>query len=167
MPKDAKEERETALLLSLLAKEKNQIEAPREILQKILKNHNFSQEVSGRSSWRDKLNNLINLIFMEQKMKLPLSIFGIALIIVAVIVTFKATNPEMAKKENGAAITKTRLATTTPVIGDEKIDASINSSLDEILNENDFDSELDDIELALSDERALDDINNLIKDDEL
>ncbi len=102
---------------------------------------------------------------MNQKLKVSLSILGVFMILAIGFFAYENNSQVAAPKES--AKIETKLATTTPVIGDEKVDASINNSLDEVLNENDFDSELDDVELALSDEIALDDINNLINDDEL
>ena len=102
---------------------------------------------------------------MNQKLKVSLSMLGVLMVLAIGLFAYNQKPKVAIQKES--AVPKIKLATTTPVIGDAKVDASINSSLDEALNENDFDSELDDVELALSDEIALDDINNLINDDEL
>jgi len=167
-PKDQKkEEEEMTLLSSWLKEEKNKVEAPKEVLQKILKNNTFSEEVSGRSSWSENLKQIINNFkLMQQKLKVSLLMLAVFMILVIGFFAYEK-NSQIGTKKKENIKTETKLATTTPVINDEKVDASINNSLDEVLNENDFDSELDDVELALSDEMALDDINNLTNDDEL
>jgi len=103
---------------------------------------------------------------MEKKLKYAISALGVVIILVVGIVAFNTGKdvPEIANKKTP---TETKIITTSPIIGNESIDDSINEALNEVLNESDFESELDDIELALSDEEALDDINNLINDNEL
>jgi len=168
LPKDAREERETALLFALLKKEKEKIEAPEELLKKILKKHELSKEVSGRFSWLDKFKNLIKTNIMEKKMKLALSSLGVVVILLVAIFALQSDKiiPQSAQKKD-APVEKNKLAVSTPVIGNEKIDAAINESLKNILDEENFDSEMEDIELASLEETELEEINNLINDDEL
>ena len=106
---------------------------------------------------------------MNQKLKLSLSALGIVAILVVGVAIYKSsqTIPEVANKQAAPVSIEPKLATTTPVIGDKAVDASINETLNEALNETNLDAELADVGLALSDEAALDEINNLINDNEL
>jgi hypothetical protein len=105
---------------------------------------------------------------MPQKLKFFLSALGIIAILMVGIFAYQVGQDNM-EVANQQAINKinTPATITTPVIGDAEIDTSINATLDEVLGETDLDAELADVELVLSDEDALNQINNLVNDDEL
>ena len=97
---------------------------------------------------------------------------GIVAILLVGVALFKSDQktPSVAinQKANPAVSEETKLATTTPVIGDKEVDASVNKDIDNILNEDDIKSEINtDANIALSDESSLDQINNLYNDNEL
>lgn len=169
-PQERKEIQEMISLISLLKSESDRIEAPKEILQEILEKNRALNRASGRASAQKIFNKLINnLNFMDQKLKISASILGVIMIITVGIIAYKfdQDKPEIANIEVPATVAETKVTNITPVIGNKEVDASINSVLNNVLNEDSLDSELADIELAISDEAALDEINNLINDDEL
>jgi hypothetical protein len=119
---------------------------------------------------RESLNNLINnLNLMNKKLKFSISLVGIIALLIVGVTIFKANKntPVATVKQNTPAVNATKVATTTPIIGDKEIDTSLNETLDEVLNETNFDAELASVDLALADEDALNQINNLINDNEL
>ncbi|MDO9231637.1 MAG: hypothetical protein Q7U36_04150 [bacterium] len=108
---------------------------------------------------------------MNQKSKIIISALGIFVLLVVGVVVFNSsknipgkivTTPKAKTIAKDVAIT-----TTTAVIGDKQTDASINTTINDVLSDNDLDSEFADIDLALSDEGEIDQINNLYNDNEL
>jgi len=170
-PKDAKAIKEIAIFINFLQKEKEGADAPREILEKIFIDNELSSEKFGRFSAVKTLSNLINnLITMNQKSKIIIPAFGIFVFLIIGIIIFnsnKNTTNEIAQKQETKTINQAQIATATAVIGDKEIDTSINTAINEVLSDNDLESEFADIELALSDESELDQINNLFNDNEL
>ncbi len=170
-PSDAKTIKEIAMFINSLQKEKESTDAPREILEKIFIDNELSSEKLGRFSAVKTLSNLINnLITMNQKSKIIIPAFGIFVFVIVGIIIFnsnKNTTNEIAQKQETKTAIQTQIITTTAVIGDKEIDASINSAIDEVLSDNDLESEFSDIDLALSDEGDIDQINNLYNDNEL
>lgn len=171
-PDDKKALQEIQIILNSMQKTKEKVYAPKEILKKIFEENELSIQKPGRLSVFETLNNLINnLIIMNQKSKIIISILGIFVLLVVGVVVFNSnknipgeivTNPKAKTIAKDVAIT-----TTTAVIGDKQTDASINTTINDVLSDNDLDSEFADIDLALSDEGDIDQINNLYNDNEL
>jgi len=168
---DAKTIKEISIFINSLQKEKEGADAPRKILEKIFIDNELSSEKLGRFSAVKTLSNLINnLITMNQKSKIIIPIFGIFVFLIIGIIVFnsnKNTTNEIVQKQETKTTNQTQIATATAVIGDKETDASINTAINEVLSDNDLESEFADIELALSDESELDQINNLFNDNEL
>lgn len=167
-PAEREEILKLVALLDYVQKKREKIEAPKEILQEILENNEHAHRASGRSSVQENFNKIIkNLNFMNQKLKLSLSALGVILVIAVGIIAYqKGTAPEVAIDQT-KTISETKLTTTSPVIGDAEIDASINEALDEVMDDTALEAEFADIELALSEETELNQINNLFDDNEL
>ena len=172
-PEEQKEIQETLFIINSLRKEQEKINAPKEILEKIFKEE-LSGKKDGRFSALETLYSLIinNLKLMNQKSKLSMVVLGaFALLIVGIIVfgPLKNNSPKVAENSNQqqTALKKPAIATTTAATGDQEIDASINSILNDALSEDDLNAELSDIDLALSDNDELVQINNLFNDNEL
>jgi len=107
---------------------------------------------------------------MNQKSKIIIPVFGIFVFLIVGIIIFnsnKNTPEKIANKQEASVVNETQNVTATAVIGDKEIDASINATINEVLSDNDLDSEFADIDLALSDEGDIDQINNLYNDNEL
>jgi hypothetical protein len=106
---------------------------------------------------------------MTQKLKFSLSALGIIALLAIGIFAYQIgqEDAEIVNQPKINKINTTDKITATPVIGDAEIDMSINATLDEVSNETDLDAELADVELIVSDEDSLNQINNLINDDEL
>jgi len=104
---------------------------------------------------------------MDKKMKLTLSIFGVVLIlaVTAFVLRSDKINPSANQKKMNPP-QKVEVADTS-IISDKKIDAEINKTLTEASGEENFDSELEDLEIFATEETDLEEINNLINDDEL
>lgn len=169
-PEEKEEIQKIIYLLASLQKEKFLIEAPKEVLKKILNEKIVSDRATGRSSVLESLKNIIsNINFMNSKLKLSLSALVVIVVLAVGIAVFKSNgrNSGVAIDQKTETVGKTKLATTTPVIGNKEVDASVNGALNDVLNEDDLNSELADVDLALSDEAELDQINNLVNDDEL
>ena len=100
---------------------------------------------------------------------MAVSILGVVMIIIILLGAYKLSQdkPEVANIKVVTPAKEKSLKTTTPVIGDKEVDTSINNALDNVLNEDSLDSELADVDLALTDEVELDEINNLVNDNEL
>lgn len=169
-PSEKEAIQEISELVSSLQKEKEMIHAPKEILEKIFIDNELLSEKPGRFSTFEALENLIsNLITMNQKIKFAISGLGIILILVVGAVLFSASknNSQIATKQNTKNTNETKLVTTSTVIGDKETDASINATINEVLSDDDLNAEFSDIDLALSDETEIDQINNLFNDNEL
>lgn len=169
-PRDEKAIEEIVVLINSLQKERNSINAPKEILKKIFEENELSIQRPGRLSVFETLNNLINnLIIMNKKLKFAISALGVVLILVIGAVLFSSLkdNSKITTKQNIKNINETKISTTSPVIGDKETDASINTTINEVLSDDDLESEFADIELALSDEADINQINNLYNDNEL
>lgn len=168
-PQERKEIQEMISLISSLKSESDRIEAPKEILQEILEKNRVLNRASGRASVQEIFNKIINnLNFMNQKLKYSISALGIIALLAVGIIVFKSNdNGSGIASNQKTTIGETKFATITPIIGNKEVDASVNEALDEVLNENDLDSELADVELALADETELDQINNLVNENEL
>jgi len=106
---------------------------------------------------------------MNQKLKFAISSLGVVLILAVGAVLFSSlkNNSEIATKQNTKNTKENKIATTSPVIGDKETDMAINAAINDVLSDNDLDSEFADIDLALSDEENIDQINNLYNDNEL
>ena len=169
-PQEKKEIEEIIFLTDLIINERNQIEAPKELLQEILEKNRILNEATGRSFMRESFNKIINnLNFMNQKLKLSISLLGIIAVLVVGIAIFKSNKntPVTTTKQSAPAISTTKIATITPVIGNKEIDTSINETLDGVLSETNLDAEMASVDLALADEDAFNQINNLVNDNEL
>ena len=95
---------------------------------------------------------------------------GILVFLIVGVIIFnssKNTPEKITTSPQAKTVDEKSIATTTAVIGDKEIDASINTTINEVLSDNDLDSEFADIDLALSDEGDIDQINNLYTDNEL
>jgi len=106
---------------------------------------------------------------MNQKLKNSISLAGIVVVLVIGAIIFKSNKntPTATTKQNTPTVNATKTATTALVIGDKEIDTSINETLDKVLNETSLDAELADTSSSLTDEDALNQINNLVNDNEL
>lgn len=169
-PSEKEAIQEISELINSLQKEKETVQAPKEILEKIFIDNELLSEKPGRFSTFEALKNLIsNLITMNQKLKFAISGLGIILILVVGAVLFSASknNSQIATKQNAKNTNETKLVTTSAVIGYKETDASINATINEVLSDDDLDAEFSDIDLALSDETEIDQINNLFNDNEL
>ncbi|HAT74161.1 MAG: hypothetical protein US30_C0017G0010 [Candidatus Moranbacteria bacterium GW2011_GWF2_36_839] len=170
-PLEKEEIKEIYILINSIQKAQEKIHAPKEILKKIFKENGLANQKAGRLSVFETLNNLINnLITMNQKSKIIIPVFGIFVFLIVGIIIFnsnKNTPEKIANKQEASVVNETQNVTATAVIGDKEIDASINSAINEVLSDNDLESEFADIELALSDESELDQINNLFNENEL
>ncbi|MFZ2193038.1 MAG: hypothetical protein WAV31_02240, partial [Candidatus Moraniibacteriota bacterium] len=123
------------------------------------------------------LNNLINnLIIMNKKTNLiipAVAIFVFLVIGVAIFNSSKNTNEKLADNSIKKIATKdkkipeTAIVTTTTATGDKETDAAINATLNDIMSDDDLNAEFSDIDLALSDETDINQINNLFNDNEL
>ena len=171
-PEKKKEIREILFIINSLRKEREKINAPKEILEKIFKEEPHGEK-NGRFSALETLYSLIinNLKLMNQKSKLSIVVLGVfALSIIGIIIFGPLkNNSKVAENLNLNQMPQKELAivTTSAATGDQEVDASINSVLNDILSEDDLDAELSDIDLALSDIENLDQINNLFNDNEL
>jgi hypothetical protein len=169
-PQEKQEIEELILLTDSIRNEKNKIEPPKELLRKILQENRISNEVIGRSSMQEIFNKIINnLNFMNQKLKISISIVGVIAVFIIGITIFKSNKnvPVTTMNQNSPSVTATKIATITPVIGNKEVDTSINETLDEVLNETNLDAEMASVDLALADEDAFNQINNLVNDNEL
>lgn len=107
---------------------------------------------------------------MNQKSKIIIPAFGILVFLIVGIIFFNSnrnTPEKIANKQETKIAAETQNITATAVIGDKEIDASINSTINEVLSDSDLESEFADIDLALSDEEDIDQINNLFNENEL
>lgn len=113
---------------------------------------------------------------MEQKLKVALSMLGVLLILIIgfAIINFNNDSPEITtinqtKKSTKNEITTEKQITPTnsSVIGDKKTDESVNAVINEVLSDDDIDSEIEDMEIILSEENEVDQINNLFNENEL
>ncbi|MFZ2975789.1 MAG: hypothetical protein WA055_04170 [Candidatus Moraniibacteriota bacterium] len=170
-PLEKKEIQEIYILINSIKKSQEKIHAPKEVLKKIFEENELANQKTGRLSAFETLSNLINnLITMNQKSKIIIPVFGIFVFLIVGIIVFnsnKNTTNEIAQKQETKTINQAQIATATAVIGNKEIDTSINTAINEVLSDNDLESEFADIELALSDESELDQINNLFNDNEL
>lgn len=169
-PSEKEAIQEISELINSLQGEKETVQAPKEILEKIFIDNELLSEEPGRFSTFEALKNLIsNLITMNQKLKFAISGLGIILILVVGAVLFSASknNSQITTKQKTKSTNETKLVTTSAVIGDKETDASINTTINEVLSDDDLDAEFSDIDLALSDETEIDQINNLFNDNEL
>lgn len=170
-PEEKKALQEIQIILSSIQKTKENICAPKEILKKIFEENELSIQKPGRLSVFETLNNLINnLIKMNQKSKIIIPVMGILVFLIVGVIIFnssKNTPEKITTSPQNKTVNEKSIATTTAVIGDKEIDEAINTAINEVLSDNDLDSELADIDLALSDEEDIDQINNLYNDNEL
>ncbi|MFZ2834584.1 MAG: hypothetical protein WAZ64_00955, partial [Candidatus Moraniibacteriota bacterium] len=156
---------------------KEKICAPKKILEKIFEKNELSNKKTGRLSMFETLNNLINnLIIMNKKTNLIIpagAIFVFLVIGVAIFNSSKNTNEKLADNSIKKIATKdkkipeTAIVTTTTATGDKETDAAINATLNDIMSDDDLNAEFSDIDLALSDETDINQINNLFNDNEL
>lgn len=170
-PEEKEEIQEIAFLMDCLEKEKRNIAAPKEVLEKILRKIELSNEEPGRFFVWETLNNLINNIKnMNQKLKLAIPALAIVALIAIGAISYNSNRAaQVATTQKADDVSEDLVTpTTSPVIGDKETDASINKAINDALSENNIDAEFDDIELALSsEEEELSQINNLFNDNEL
>lgn len=170
-PEEKEALQEIHALIGSMQKSQEKIYPSKEILKKIFEENELENQKAGRLSVFETLNNLINnLITMNQKSKIIIPVFGIfVFLIVGVIIlnSNKNASNKISNKQETKIATETQSITATAVIGDKETDTSINNTINEVLSDNDLESEFADIELALSDESELDQINNLFNDNEL
>ena len=170
-PEEKEALQEIHALIGSMQKSQEKIYPSKEILKKIFEENELENQKAGRLSVFETLNNLINnLITMNQKSKIIIPVFGIfVFLIVGVIIlnSNKNASNKISNKQETKIATETQSITATAVIGDKETDTSINNTINEVLSDNDLESEFADIELALSDESELDQINNLFNENEL
>ena len=172
-PNEKESIREIAFIISSIQKEREKINAPKKILEKIFQKEEFIDEKNGRFSILEALYGLIinNSKIMNQKSKISIAILGVFALLIAGIIIFNSSrnNSEIAANPNQNQIKKIEpvIATTSAATGDQEIDSSVNSVLNDMLSEDDLNKELSDIDLALSDEEEINQINNLFNDNEL
>jgi hypothetical protein len=113
---------------------------------------------------------------MDKKTKIAIPILGIFAFLIVGVIIFNSgkSKTEITNYPNQSQsfpaetqITTTALTTTSAVTGDEELDASINSVLNDVLSEDALEAEIDDIDLVLSDQDEISQINNLYNDNEL
>jgi hypothetical protein len=115
---------------------------------------------------------------MDTKTKIAIPTLGVlAFLIVGVIIlkspekkteiTNYPNQSQSFQAKTQPATTPTTLTTTSVVIGDEDLDASINSVLNDVLSEDALEAEIADIDLVLSEQDDINQINNLYNDNEL
>lgn len=107
---------------------------------------------------------------MNQKLKISLSILGVFIILIIGLASYNLKNnisSNTAEKQTTKNTKETQLVTTSALTGNTKTDAEINTVINEILSENDLNSELEDVDLTLAQEEEINQINNLFNENEL